>query len=651
MVSYWQDYGIYEQTPIVDSDTISVAKQVLDKFNIPYTGIGGGPLSGIDLKHVPSLSAINMSLAEETAQGGPITELVIDAYGRGTFVDIGSSNMSTNDLYHSVTGEAFNYTTTNCVVTGKKLPLARNTKTPYNLLQYPPAKIWDDSSFLQNCYADKFRSHAIITFPDPHMDANAWGDGVDSIYDPQTPWENVITWIWDIDPGNINAEASVSYSSGCTVPLRVSGEDQNDWKLAKANLGTLYRRTPVDEEVDEAMCQETLDRRITCDNASITVNIEELAPGLRYESFRGTQVDNYKGVKGVYFVGWEIDSYWSRPKTDLVARTEAPTVHNSQVTISLSDTSLKLYQLREGDEYAVGYDEGKICIKFANNSPPGDKAYYGTEVDYKLSVDCSLWPESQTAGYETGSIFPLSNRAAILVEQVFVLVELDSPCFVINDPLGGAIEIAEQLQATVAAVTKTEEPAPIAINGELVDHTDGVVDSDPTTTQDLTDTHYERLLRSTDSGPSIDINIATLTESETLRLSTRIRDIIETDEGILATHVFGPSGAPSLGDKGLNGGVINSVTYNYSDSSAYTISAQEGPRLNNGLTSIGGGPHVKTTGTYSNEGTIIQDEGNGVKFKVMVEGYGTVDALNGTPQFIRVGDRCQTTIYNVPAEA
>lgn len=655
MAYFWSGYGDYEVTRSVDDDTVSVAKQVLDKYNIPYSGLAGGPLSGIDIKHQNSISCINMSLVEEAAKGGNFTELIINADGEGEFIEIGQSTANFYDLYYTISGELFDYTTTSVIVTGKKPLPVRTTRAPYNLLGNNK-HVWDISSIAQNCYTDKFKTHSIVTFTDPHLytGTSSYRDGVDNIYELLSPFESVITWLWDIDPGEIPPEATVEYHTGSKVPILLpGGTGTGNWRSANADMGTLYRRKTTSETIgqtdDEALCIGTkTDTPVTCDSNAPVIDLPE---ELRYRSVSGLKIDNFNSVENVYLIGWQIDKLWSAPKDGTVSKNDDPTEDNSQVHVVISETLPKIKQLTVAEDYAIGYEDGTICIRFANNSHPGDAAKYGSDCEYQLNPDSALSTTS-TNGIEVGCVFPLSPSSGFLVEQVLVSVVLSqTPCFEIYDEMGNAQDIATDLEARIFAVTLTDAPAPLAINGVLIDQAEGAMaDNDPTTTENLVDTQYEILLTEADSGPSISIDIATLEEEETINLSSRIQEMIEADEGVSATHLFGPKGKPELGQEGSNGGVINSISYSYSDSGTYTITATEGPRLVNGVTSIAGGPRLKATETYSGTGFVTQDEGNNVIFKVSVDGFGSVYAYNATQKFVRVGDRVGVTINNVPIE-
>ena len=70
-----------------------------------------------------------------------------------------------------------------------------------------------------------------------------------------------------------------------------------------------------------------------------------------------------------------------------------------------------------------------------------------------------------------------------------------------------------------------------------------------------------------------------------------------------------------------------------------------------GLGDITGGPSVKMTEDVSATGTVLQDQGNHVMFKVLVDGIGVREAINSSSAIIRTGDKVNVTIHNNPVEA
>jgi hypothetical protein len=123
------------------------------------------------------------------------------------------------------------------------------------------------------------------------------------------------------------------------------------------------------------------------------------------------------------------------------------------------------------------------------------------------------------------------------------------------------------------------------------------------------------------------------------------------DTGVVTTYVCGPNTEVDLGELGPGGGVINSITYSYNDSSSYTISINEGSRMVQPLSGGGpSGPSFKATESVNARGTVIQALGNGVHFKVRLDGIGEKTAICTCHDVIREGDVVSCSIYNNPVE-
>jgi hypothetical protein len=134
-------------------------------------------------------------------------------------------------------------------------------------------------------------------------------------------------------------------------------------------------------------------------------------------------------------------------------------------------------------------------------------------------------------------------------------------------------------------------------------------------------------------------------------LSKSLYDFMNNETGVDTTYVCGPNTDVELGQLGPSGGVINSISYSYNDSSSYTISVNEGSRMVKPL--AGGGPTgatPKATESLNARGTIIQALGNGIHFKVRIDGFGERVGICTCHDIIREGDIVSCSIYNNPVE-
>ncbi len=266
-----------------------------------------------------------------------------------------------------------------------------------------------------------------------------------------------------------------------------------------------------------------------------------------------------------------------------------------------------------------------------------------------LSTELLLLFNNEPVG--KGSILPLENRSGILIDQLWAQVSLDTSCFIVNDSAGNAKKIAEGLKVEVLGIALHDAPAPIAMNGILIDQEAGLLDNDPTTTQDLEDTPMEVAYAEMSSGRTMSLNFASLDETKTKTLSKKLYDLLREDTGKVYTHTCGPTETPEIGDRGPNGGIINTIEYAYTDQGTYLINVTEGPKNFGDFAGIDGGMYYKQTEEVTTKGTVIQDKGNHVDYKIRVDGYGDITAINGCAEVIAVRDRVSITMHNNAVES
>ena len=231
-------------------------------------------------------------------------------------------------------------------------------------------------------------------------------------------------------------------------------------------------------------------------------------------------------------------------------------------------------------------------------------------------------------------------------------MDLDTPSISIHDPNGDAYGLASSISYELMPIIVRDEPPPVAFNGELITQSDGIADNDPTSRQSsFTNTAMEQVLTHMDAGGGITLNLSFLNESECQGLSRTLHDYINSDSGTQTVYTCGPNCNPKLGAP-ATGGVINSISYQYTDSNSYIVSVTVGSRLvtDSNLAGISGGPYLKKVETVSCRGTVISDLGNHVHFKVRIDGVGEQTAVNCQPEVLRVGDKVTCTLHNNPVE-
>ncbi|HLD90933.1 MAG TPA: hypothetical protein VI911_07975 [Patescibacteria group bacterium] len=708
----WTNYHIINGLPVNYADldqelsdlmsqqsTGPLVSTILNTFGIPsdLSALGidpSGELLGVDIKDVDTMSAIKMSLIEPFAKGlynNPL-EIVVTPEGNVSIIEIGSMSGGITDVYTSVVSTTFDVPEISVKVTGKKPRSKREVRDWVNLLynvqevnseegmsieesEYSLAQalIWDTSQISSDCPLVTYKRHAVVTFKDPNLNAWAVNDGVESIYEVQSVWEKVVGWLWYLDPGpKVDRLTKVSVKQQSSVPYLLAGP--KGIISAKAvpinnnsvNIGVLKKRDVwiglQPQSTPENGCYEGLSYEISCDGTE-TIPIS-LPNSLRYTTVRNVQTDNLIRVSKIFVVGQELSMCKSFPKNDEVVANFLKSQSNeeklellkqTEVFVIANDLTPKAYVLEEGVDYGIGYniDTGQLCIQVINNAHAYDWGTYGTDVSFKLHPNCILANEPNSdPGVGKGTLIP-KEGAGYLVQQLWAQIDLNIPSVEIYDPHGRALEIAQDLRLEIAPIVVIDDPAPIAINGELVDQASAIVDSDPTTVQALQDSDYEIKMRALNGTQIFETNMATLSEQETINFSYRLKEILNRDKTLEISYVCGPNCNPQLGGTGLQGGVINNITYSYTDMGSYTISVTEGPYIpNTGLISgVTGGQYTKQVESITENGIVIQDEGNCLRYKVLVAGIGIVTAYSAISDIIRVGDEVVVKIYNVPMES
>lgn len=643
----WPDFGGDSLQPSEDSDD-SLAVNVLNSFNIPINGTGGGFLNGIDIKNMGALEVINASLFEGLTDGN-LYELINNEDGELEIITVEGRTANITNTYY--TTQSFSYKqnyVSGVMVTGGRPAPERRIGTSKELLGIGNnAKIWSDYHYIMSaCTMPEIKKYCTITYDDPHLDSQ-YKDGIDNFFEVTSPFENIVGYVYRISRGSYaNEKTEISFNNKSKVPL-----DAGNY------LGTLQ----VPDYPDPSFAGREQDCLRGLADPSTGYSIEVEVPSeLASSKLRNTRVPKISGIESVHIIGKEVN-YWITPAS-ADKSLEGPSRDNAIVWIDGTDYNQDVVQLDQGRNYATKVEGSRgflssIKIGFADRTVYGFAGLdlFGDGKTVYITANSPIARETGARKLEGVSILPLDDTKAVLVDNILVSLSVDTPSIEVFDPEGNAEQIAEDLSVRLSPIIIRKEPAPVAYNGSSVDLSDGVQDHDPTTTQNLSDTDYERKVNDMEeAGGGMSFTLNSLSEAQTVSLSKTLYDFYENDEGINTVYTCGPDlNVPEvrLGDRAPSGGVVNKIEYRYADSNSYTITVHEGSILSSlKLGSLSGDTHVKKTEDTSANGTIIQDLGNGSKFKVMVDGIGVRTALNTCSDVIRSGDRVSVTIHNNPVE-
>lgn len=645
----WQEFG----GSVLDDDTgvteDSLALDVLSTLNIETNGYGGGSLKGIDIKNMDALSVIQASLFEGL-KDGDLYEIINNEEGQLEIIKIGDRTASLDNIYY--TTQSFSYRQNDKVgvmVTGGAPAPERRIGTSKELLSAENnAKVWSDFHYLvSNCIMPNMKKTCTITYDDPHLNSQ-YKDGIDNFFEVTSPFENIVGYVYNIRRGSSATEKTeVNFSNKSKVPID-----------AGSYLGPLqvpnYPDPRFAGEEDECL------RGLSDPSTYYSIEVE-IPRELATSRLRHTTVPKISAINGIYIVGKEV-GYWITPTRESVAL-NVPSSDNAMLWVEATDFDADIVKLEQGRHYAVKVEGSrgildKLKIGFADRTVYGftGLGLFGDNKTVYFPWTSPLVRETGATKMTNVNILPLDDSRAVMVDRILVSVSVDSPSITINDPEGNAETIAEDLSVRMSPIVINKPPAPVAYNGGSVNLADGVQDHDPTTTQNFSNTDYENKqeeMSEVSAGTSF--SLTSLDEAEVVSLSNTLYDIYQKDEGVTTIYNCGPSLNPKnirLGDIAPAGGIINKIEYRYTDSNSYTITINEGSKVSSAkFGSLNGNIHTKKTEDVSATGTIIQDLGNGSKFKVMVDGIGQRTALNTCSEVIKSGDRVNVSIHNNPVEA
>ena len=638
---FWSSFGNSTEQGGGGGSSAGVAGQVLDSLGIPHNGVTGGSLEGLDIKSMDAMQAIKMSLMEE----GVYTEIGVGEDGKVAQYAVGQGlgDGGGGGSYGQIQTFSYSVKVSGVMITGKKPPTTRLPPQWGNVLA-GGSMIFNTEFLKGGCNIDALSKYATICYVDPNMSngSNGYADGIDNFYETTKPWESIIGYARCLSfPGMEDSpETTIVHADTSYVPLPVDGGGADGFS---ANLGVLTTRPAVPSSVEGATdCAPVSSSQTAEGGVSVTIPVN-----LRYADKRGTKFDGFSGINKVYLEGMLVQ-YTARPITDADAILKDG---GGIVEISTDSPNVFLYELKIGTQCQVVIDGEAVFIVFADNSSMNDPCQYGNKVRYKIDPQCALAKMSGALeSLGTATILPINKTFAYLVRRVFVGAILNMPSITVYNPIPGkAKEICNALTYEAAALVLSSPPAPIALNGGLIDTSSMMQDHDPSTTQSFSTTSYEQAMQSMDGGQGYTLSMPWLDEGGVSRVSNMLYEAMVGDSGSMTVFIDGPGSNPQIGGTAPDGGIINEVLHSYTDSVAYTVSVGSGPRIIRDFAG-GGTSHYKMVDNVEVGGTIIQDCGNHVNFKVMLDSFGPTVAINGVFDILRVGDLVKCMMFNTPVE-
>jgi hypothetical protein len=682
---------------------IPVSQLILDTFGIPYSlsNLLGGKLPGLDIRNQDATTMMKLSLATELLDppegSAGFAEVELDAFGIARFYIAGETAASNLDIRYCVPTSQITTPADLVVVRGYDPPPKRELRDSFDGLKNKEIMDYKDCAE-ESCDEDIVSQYATISYDDPQLDQNYLDDIVNS-YELQA-FETILGYLIDLDMPDGTDPSSSSFVPGLKVTF---GDSTKEYIKVAANLfnASVVGGTITDEDgqittignqsrggsesatagTDSAVSVVLTTVSPRGDKCSITQtaiagsNITISSERFKRLNKFGREESDFIGVVDVVFSGRKVQSLTVSPGS--------PSFGVDGLVKTVVRPNKELVSLQQGKNWSYTVDPSTLDVTISLYSIIEDAFTEYVCSTYGDPISATGNPNTDVVTFTSDNLFTSEETLADMDDficnigdslgyrttnaQICLVVERKRPSIDIFDPLGNALSRANEISITYTPIVIVDEPAPIAyaatsnltsIDGTtalasegIIDQADGIVDSDPSTVQDLGDSETS-ILQDNTSGSTIDITLPFCTDQECLQIA---RNFLDLQDRTVSTHsmILGPDSQPRLGDfvnlPNAETGVLNEINYSYTDSSQYLITATVGP-LYLSAGSFNDSKYQLQTEDVTREGIVVQDGGNGAEYVVRIEGYGEITALLMVLDDVSVGDKVGVRIYNNPVE-
>ena len=638
---------------------------------------------------------------------GAFAEVEIDEFGIARFFVVGEDLASDLDIRYCIPTNQIRNAADLVIVRGYDPPPRRELRPSFNGLKN--AEVMDYISCAEDtCDQTAVGKFASVSYDDPLLDQVYLDDIVNS-YELQA-FESLIGYLVDLDLPEGADEDDPNFIRGLkitfgdttkeyiTLPVSIfanslsvgtigstngiTGGVTMEGAIVSDNRGGAIDATFGDSTITTAVPMGSLTpKEGECSDTDVSVvGSKVVIPASRFQRLNkyGELESDFAAVQDVVFGGQKVVfistfgtgvGIYVKPNKELISLSQG--TNWTWTTNEAGDLELEFFSYIE-DDYAAF-----LCDLYRNPTPGVDYALYTTD---RTQAGQEIATSTEVVN---GLICNIGDRLGYRAVNgtLCVVVERKKPSIDIFSPIGNAGNIARQLierntdpdapfGIRYTPIVIVDEPAPIAYAANdplqsidaqtglpgsitipaegIIDQSNGIVDADPTTTQDLSDSEVQ-ILQDNTNGATIDISLPFAVDTECLEIA---RNFLALQQELVTTQsmVLGPTSEPKLGQILPDGSIINEINYSYSDSSQYLITITAGPKY---LTagSFQDSQYQLQAEEVTRDATVIQDVGNGAEYVVRVEGnIGERNALSMILDEISVGDKVSVRIFNNPVE-
>ncbi len=681
-----ESYSCQWDTKVYPDDdfesTLTVYEQVLATYNISIDNINGKPtkgtLPGMDINRMSAIDAIKLSLAEslllgewweivEDSVGGVHFQLVYDNGLPGKTIALNprlcipsTEKKNTVDMV-AVTG----YDPPPCRYAGDFRVAIPDNPGQVNPLSVPEEHFTVDFADMvaPSCHGYILQTECIKVYNDPLFNSIEFGSQIANPFYDVKAFETIKGWAVRV--------TGIPQQNGVAPNIEFHFNTTSTWHYRLP--GPLNFVRVSDATVAEFACNDGggdtqggtvtfyQDNTISIPNPKSIDRYGDVWPVLKKPNvvtLMGYKIDSFVDFSA--FPGGKIFVF-VEPKAQFLRQTEG-----SDWTFELDGDNFRIkpyYQPKVDPDWweyilaAVGGGSNAVQFEFTNykrgwNTFGNDEAP-GEDSDQQFTKPVK-------------GIIQNGTKLGFLVTDYWIGFEVERPCVVVktNDSTP-ARQHCDDLKLEYAPIVIKDAPPEFAYKYRKKEGGTEVVrvpveeqarflpDNDPTTCQNFEETP-SAVMQDRMQGNVINITLPFCVGADACAtVAETIFDYQTYDAVQVVSLTCGPEDEPELGAAVLGYETnlrIESINYSYSDGSSYTIEVTLGPIFSNigSWNTTTWAPKVEQK---TRPAKVVWAGGDGVNYRVDVQGLGVYNAINADTSVWSVGETVTATVYNLPVEA
>jgi len=649
-------------TEFATGGSIPVYLQVLAKYNIPVSIIGTPPrlgsLPGIDINRMSAIEAITLSLAEnflngewweivEDGEGGVIIQLIYKSGNPGKVINLNPrmcipTATKTSDIDM-------------VIVTGYDrrdfrdvIPKGSGSVNPVSI---PDGMFTiDESALFDTCHKRQLQHTCTKSYPDPLVQDSGIFQGQVSnpFFDPKA-FEKLVTWVMRI--------TGLPLANKDAALVKHSFSETTSWLYEVTQAVTFTKVTDVTPVFLECNSDTITGGTVEYYQAKITI------PNQTFIDKYGDQWPLIIKPTGVIYMGYKLTTIVALPSQGNL--TVAAYVEPTPELIKMDEGSQWVYVLKSNGDF-------EITMYYQPKKEPGvweaTLASLSTTNNIEIKVDdhsgnYGFGNDKLDLGLNMTPVALIGGTAGLgyLATGIWIDFEIDRPSVTLTTLDGSpARPYCNDFRMEYAPIILFDPPAEKAYvhkNGAAVELdlqalSLSLADNDPTTCQNFENTP-EGLMNDLMEGNVVNVTLPFCRDAaECLQVARTIFNYQSYGQANKYALTCGPEDDPELGaavfgyDTNLR---IDSINYSYSHGSSYSIEVSLGPVF----ASIGSWNTGTLGGKYESvdrSAIVVWSGGDGVNYRVDIQGLGEYTAINGQKDVWRVGERVKVKLHNVPTE-